>query len=426
MENNLDYKMVLNESYGKSALHVKKSFDCYIKDENNNIYVDTAMGGGTFILGHSQEFVKKATIKQLQKGTLFTIPNKKVYKLASLLKKTIPNFDRFVFCSTGSEATMRAVRIARAYSNKKKIAIFSGGWHGSHDILLIDDDYLGDESKPNKVLKSNGTLPEMLDNIILLPYNNDEAFNIIKKNKDDLAMVLVEPSQGSNPRSDMKSFLKKLRKVTKENDILLGFDEIITGFRIALGGGQEYYGVKADIATYGKSIGGGLPLAVVGGTKEVMKTIKYGTKQNPSPVFMGGTFSANPLSVTSSITVLKYLIKNEKAVYSTLNESGEYLKESINSLCKKEKVPFRMIGINSMLRFVFTDFKIKSRHNRDTYELEYSKQNDFYKYMLEKGVYIASNRINFLSTKHSKKDLDKIIEAYSYAIKKYKQEVYKK
>ncbi len=414
---------VLNEGYQvkDNKIYIKESFDCYIKDYDNNIYIDTAMGGGSFILGHSQNSIQKSIKKQSKKGILYTMPNFKTHKLSELLKQVVPHFDRFVFCSTGSEATMRAIRIARAFTNRKKIAIFSGGWHGSHDLLLIDDSYNGKESKPEKILKSNGTLANTLDNVILLPYNHKEAFKIIKDNKDDLAMVFIEPAQGSNPRDDMKLFLTKLRKITEKYNILLGFDEIITGFRVALGGGQEYYNIKADIATYGKSIGGGLPLAVVAGKKKIMDSIKNGNEDNKKGIFMGGTFSANPLSVVASISTLKYLIKHENYVYDYLKEAGEYLKISINKICKDEKIAAQMIGINSMLRFVFTDYPIKSRHNRDKYEVDIKIQNLFYLDILNAGVYISSNRINFLSTKHSKKELDKIILAYKTTIKKFKK-----
>ncbi|MDF1875770.1 aminotransferase class III-fold pyridoxal phosphate-dependent enzyme [Sulfurimonas sp. SAG-AH-194-I05] len=417
---------VLNESYSHldEKIYVKKAYDSYIVDYDNNTYIDTAMGGGSFLLGHSQKFIQEAVKKQLSKGSLYTLPHVKVHKLGKLLHKVIPHFEKFVFCSTGSEATMRAIRIARTYTNRKKIAIFSGGWHGSHDLLLVDDSYTTKESSPQKILKSNGTLENILDDIILLPYNHKEAFKLIKEHKDELAMVFIEPAQGSNPRDDMSSFLHKLRKITEEYNILLGFDEIITGFRVALGGGQEYYNIKADIATYGKSVGGGFPLAVVGGTNKVMQSIKNGNKKNPQAIFMGGTFSANPLSVASSYETLKYLVKNEKKVYGSLEKSGKYVKNAINKICKDEKVSAHMIGINSMLRFVFTDYPIKSRHNRDTYEVSLDVQNLFYTDLLNEGVHIASNRINFLSMKHRKKELKQIISAYEVTIKKFKKEGY--
>ncbi len=408
------YSSVLNEGYRQTddKIYIKKSYDCYLEDYDNNLYIDTAMGGGSFLLGHSQKIIKKAVKKQLNNGTLYTLPSFQTHRLGELLQIAIPNFDNFVFCSTGSEATMRAIRVARAYTSRKKIAIFSGGWHGSHDLLLIDDTYKKSESATQKILKSNGTLLEMLDNIILLPYNHKNAFAIIEDNKDDLAMVFIEPAQGSNPRDDVSDFLHSLRKITKQHNILLGFDEVITGFRVALGGGQEYYGIKADIATYGKSLGGGLPIAAVGGTKEVMKCITHGTKRSDKQVFMGGTFSANPLSIASSIAVMKHLIKHRDTIYPMLEQNGNYLKKSINEFCKKEQIKAQMIGINSILRLVFCNNHIKSRFDRDSHEIDSTKQTLFYTNMQNEGIHIASNRINFLSTQHKKEDIDKIIDIY--------------
>jgi glutamate-1-semialdehyde 2,1-aminomutase len=409
---------VLNEGYEQTAnkIYIKKSKACYITDYDNNTYIDTAMGGGSFLLGHNHKQFNKALKKYSHNGSLYTLPNFYTHKIANLLTSIIPHFKRFVFCSTGSEATMRAIRIARSYSNKSKIAIFSGGWHGSHDMLLIDETYQGKEGDPEKILKSNGSLKNILDDIILLPYNHENAFKIIEKNKNDLAMVLIEPIQGSNPRDDMKEFLQKLRHVTEKNNILLGFDEIITGFRIALGGGQEYYGIKADLATYGKAIGGGLPLAIVAGEKDIMDSIKKGNPDNKSPVFMGGTFSANPLSISVGYRGLKYLIKNQEKVYSHLNKQSKYLKDSINRICEEEHFSGKIMGTNSMLRFIFTQKDVTSRFTRDKHELSYEIQNTFYTNMLLNGVHIASNRINFISLSHKKHHIDKIIKAYKESI----------
>lgn len=416
------FSTVLNEGYrpNDSKLYIKESFNCYLRDYDNNIYIDTAMGGGSLILGHSHNLVNKAIKQQLKDGTLYTIPSFKAHELAELLKIAIPNFDHFVFCSTGSEATMRAIRIARAFTNRKKIAIFSGGWHGSHDLLLVDDKYEENESTPKKILKSNGTLPETLDNVLLLPYNHENAFNLIEEHKKDLAMVFIEPAQGSNPRDDMHLFLSKLRKITTEYNILLGFDEIITGFRVALGGGQEFYNIKADIATYGKALGGGLPIAAIGGTKEVMKTITDGSYENNKPIFMGGTFSANPLSISSSIAVIEYLIKKQNEIYPKLELSSQYLKNTLNNFCKEQKVSAQIMGINSMLRFIFTDYPIRSRFERDKYEINIDKQTLFYLNMLNNGIHIASNRLNFLSLKHTKDDIEKIIKVYKKSIIDFK------
>jgi glutamate-1-semialdehyde aminotransferase len=203
---------------------------------------------------------------------------------------------------------------------------------------------------------------------------------------------------------------------------LLCFDEIVTGFRIALGGCQEYYGVEADIATYGKAVGGDLPIGVVGGTEDVMKVIKG--CNGGKPVFMGGTFSANPLVMRIARTVLQHLIENREDIYSYLNENGQYIKNRVNEFCVSNRIPVRIMGIGSMLRIIFTDRLIKSRRDRDKYEVDDTLQKLFYSYLrFEKGVHISSNRIVFLSTAHKKEHIEKIIEAVTEGLKYFAEEL---
>lgn len=344
---------------------------------------------------------------QLKKGVLYTTFNKHTYEVAELIQQCTPNvIDSVVFCNTGSEATMRAARIARAYSNRKKIAIFSGSWHGGNELFVYDHDYsYSDYSAKHK---SAGIPDEFKNSVIVLPYNHNDAFDLIRKNKHDIAMVIIEPSQGSNPRDDMLDFLKNLRNVTYDNDILLCFDEMITGYRVALGGCIEYYGVIPDIVTYGKTIGSGLPIGVVAGKSKVMAAIN--SNQSKIPVFLGGTFSANPLTMSTTKTLLKYLIKNQDNIYTDLNFKGNYIKNSINTYCIENNLPLRMIGIGSMLKLIFTDYPIKSRKDRDLHELDVSTQSFFYKELLfKKNIFVNSNGIIFLSTEHSNEVVEAII-----------------
>ena len=344
---------------------------------------------------------------QLKKGILYTTFNKHTYEVAGLIKQCIPDeIDSVVFCNTGSEATMRAARIARAYSTKKKIAIFSGSWHGGNELFVYDHDYHSNDYSTQH--KSAGIPDDFKNNVIVLPYNHNDAFDLIKKNKHDIAMVIIEPSQGSNPRDDMLDFLKNLRSVTHDNNILLCFDEMITGFRVALGGCIEYYGVMPDIVTYGKTIGAGLPIGIVAGKSKVMDAIN--SNQSKIPVFMGGTFSANPLTMSTTKSLLKYLIKNRDEIYNDLNIKGNYVKKSINNYCIKNNISLRMIGIGSMLRLVFTDYPVMSRKDRDIQESNISIQKEFYKELLiKKNIFVNSNGIIFLSTEHSMEVVDSLI-----------------
>ena len=401
---------LFNEGLGKHKLHVLKAQGCFIEDPSGHKYIDTGLGAGTHILGYAPAVVAKAMAKQVKEGTLFIAPNEYMYEVGGMLKSILKHFYGFVFCNSGAEATMRAVRIARAFTGKKKIAFFSGGWHGGHDVMLFEDNYQGaDGCTPE--FKSAGVPEEFRDMIVMLPYNDPKAFEMIEKHKDDLAMVIIEPSQGSNPRDDVKDFLNQLRAVTAKNNILLCFDEIISGFRVALGGCQDYYGIKADLATYGKTVGGGMPIGVIAGKKEVMDVIKGG--QGKKSVFMGGTFSANPLTMQASRTLLKYLITHKKTIYPYLDKQGKRMRREINNFCKTKNIPVRMIGIASMSRLIFTDYPINSRRDRDQHEADYTFQEKFYTYLLlNGGVHVSGNRTLFLSTAHKESHVKKIIQAF--------------
>jgi len=397
---------VFNEGYGASAYgpYLASANGCRVNDFGGNSFLDTAMAGGSAILGHANQVTNDAIIDQLKRGTLYTAPNFNTHTVADKALEFLPWFDKTVFCSSGSEATMRAIRIARAHTGRKKIAIFSGGWHGAHDQVLIEEDYTGAEEAPLAITKGKGILPVLLDHLVLLPYNHRAAFDLIKHHADDLAMVFIEPAQGSNPREDIGLFLNELRQVTSDEGVLLGFDEIITGFRLDPGGGQEHFAVHADIATYGKSLGGGLPIGMIAGTDQVMSAVR------DEPVFMGGTFSANPLSMASALATLQQL---RPEIYSSLNRNGNRLNSEINEFCTNNAIPAHMTGVGSMQRLVFAAPPVASRRQRDFVEIPLSSQSDFYAAMLMNGVHIAGNRINFLSSAHDEPEISTLVRAYT-------------
>lgn len=400
--------LVFNEGYEPSAggPSIDWAQGCRIRDTTGRTYIDLGLGAGTALLGHAHPMIVQAIQRQVAIGSLYIRPNPVAHEFAALLATAIPHFGGFLFCNSGAEATMRACRLARSFTGKRKIGMFSGGWHGAHDQLLVEEDYAGNSSAPRAVHRSAGIPRELLDLIVLLPYNDDRAFGLIEENADDLAMVLIEPSQGSNPRADVEPFLRGLRQVTRARGVLLGFDEIITGFRLALGGAQELYGIEADIATYGKIIGGGLPIGVVGGTREVMARIRRGGEADGRPVFMGGTFSANPLSMAAGHATLAYLIQRRMDVYGELASAGAKIMNQVNMTCASKGIPVRASGVGSMFRLIFTDKPIRSRRDRDALELGSAIQARFYASVLARGIHVGSNRINFLSTAHGPDEID--------------------
>jgi len=405
---------VSNEGYYNPNIIISKSYECYLKDIDNNVYIDTTMGNGTHILGHSSHVINNAITHQIDNGILFTTCNKITYEVAELIRLARPTIESVVFCNSGSEATMRAARISRAYTKRDKIAIFSGSWHGGNELFMYDHDYSSDSF--SAVHKSSGIPDCFKDNVIVLPYNDKKAFEIIEKNKNDIAMVIIEPSQGSNPRDDMKSYLTNLRKITSKFGIVLCFDEIITGFRVGYGGCQEYYDIDSDLVTYGKTVGGGLPIGVVAGKKEILDIIKGSGIQ--LPVFMGGTFSANPLTMQTSKSLLTHLYKQKDNIYPYLNNMGNYFKTEVNKFCLENNIDAHMIGIGSMLRLVYTKKNINSRKERDYFEGDALNMEDFYKKLLvNEKVFINNNKLIFLSTMHNKKTISQLLRSFTRCLK---------
>lgn len=406
--------MLYNEGFDPSKLYIKNAFGDTVYGIDGTSYIDLVLGSGSVLLGHRSHVIDESIMAATATGTIFSQPHVIAETLAKELLECLPShLAGVVFCNSGTEATMRAMRLARAYTKKKKIAIFSGGWHGTHDYALFGEDYK-QEPSPYATELSSGIPACIKDTIIMLPYNNIEAFNIIEKNKDDIAMVFIEPVQGSNPRNDIYSFLKFLRLITKDNNILLGFDEMITGFRLGLGGAQEYFDINADLVTYGKIIGGGFPFGVLCGTDEVMKTIKS------QGVFMGGTFSANPFVCSVSLSLLRHLKRSN--IYTPLNKQSARLKDEINHFCLMSEIPVRMWGLKSFMRLIFTNQYILSRKDRDKFECSQEIQKLFYMELCNRGILVASNRIIFLSSEHKEQTVDTIIKTICGLLREFDDE----
>jgi glutamate-1-semialdehyde 2,1-aminomutase len=409
----INRNLLKNEGYSNSSLLIKKSYGCYLEDVNGKTFIDTTLGSGTHILGHNSPIINDAIKQQLDNGILYTTANNIAYEVAELISLAYPSNQSVVFCNSGSEATMRAARIARAFTRRDKIAIFSGAWHGGNELFMYDHDYKSESL--SAIHKSSGIPESFLENVIVLPYNDEKSFQIIEDNKDDIAMVIIEPSQGSNPRDDMFNFLKTLRSVTRRHGIVLCFDEMITGFRIKYGGCQEYYNVDADLTTYGKSVGGGLPIGVVAGRSEIVNII-HGS-QKTIPVFMGGTFSANPLVMSVSKALLEHLLTEKKQIYSYLSKMGDYVKTNVNEHCFKNNIDAQVIGIGSMLRIVHTKNFIKSRRERDSLEIDHKIISDFYDSLLKRNIFVNSNKIIFLSMMHTEDIVNEITTSIIESIK---------
>jgi len=397
---------------------VKEGKGSRIYDLDGNGYIDCAMGYGPLILGHAPEAIVKATQEAVTRGSQFAIPHELEYELAKMIAEAVPCAEKVSFASVGSEATFHALRMARGKTGRKKYAKFEGGYHGIFDSfcvsVLVDPSKAGPIENPLPVPFSIGIPPQVFEDVIVLPFNHPAAFDIIKKNKDDISVVMVEPVQGVGGNIPAKKeFLQELRQVTKENNILLLFDEIISGFRLAWGGGQEFFGVTPDIATYGKIIGGGLPVSAVAGRNEIMEMIAYTGERaidTTQKVFYGGTFNGNLVQLASGLAMLTYLKEHGDKVYKYINLQGDRLRADLNEFCKKNNMLAQVTGIGSMFFTHFNNKEINSTRDLAGQNLE--ARAAFYPHLLKNGVFIPDAHLGFLSAAHSEKDVDLVIQAH--------------
>jgi len=380
---------------------IVKANSCFLEDSKGKRYIDLMMGSGTHLFGHG--FFSCATKKLIHNGTLYCETSQEEVVLTSKLQSIFGYGKSVIFCNSGAEATMRAVRAVRAYTGKKKILMFSGSWHGGNESLLWEENWSHDRYFSTKEVPIKSFSKGVLDSdVIMVPYNDLSVFDFIESILSELAGVIIEPIQGSNPREDVGDFLKSLREIVV--DVPLIFDELITGFRLGLKGVQGLYDIDADIVTYGKILGGGFPIGVVLGNSEIL--------DNPNIVY-GGTFSGNPVSCGVGNVVLDYLISNE-AFYDDLYEQSYAVYAEIEEILRV--YPVQLMKSHSIFRFVFTDRKIKEMRDRKNWEdwILFSKFRDELK---RNAILVKSNGICFFCSDHMKYK-DEILCKVGSAIKK--------
>ena len=380
-----------------------------LTDVDGNTYIDMTMGFGPCLLGHSPPAVQAALREQLDRGWLFGIPNAQQAELAGLVEEASPCAEKVAFFNTGTEATLSAMRAARAFTGKTRIAVFDGCYHGAHDYALIHADPSSDRTRPAGMMVGAG-IPASIrdDTMLVLPYRNDAAFDLIREHKEELAAVFIEPVQSSNPRLDCADFLNGLRAACAESEVLLCFDEVITGFRIAFGGGQEHYGITPDLATYGKALAAGLPIGAVAGRKDVMAC--FSGKGEAPRVFSGGTFSGNPLSMAAGLAAVGAMAESKHTLYPYLMEQGNRLAQAVNGFCRAHNFAAQMMNAGSMFHLHFQSAPINSA--RDLEKGGRWAEQEFYLHLLGHGVVIPGIHLAFISAAHRPEHVDQIIDAF--------------
>ena len=375
-----------------------------IRDIDGNEYIDYCMAYGPLILGHNHSIIKETIKSQLDKGWLYGTPTELEVTLAEKITGYYPSIDMLRFVSTGTEATMSALRLARGFTGRNKFVKIEGGFHGAHDAVLVK---AGSGATTMGEPDSLGIPTDFTKYTLQSPYNDIEAMaGLIEKNKDDMAAVIIEPMLGNvGPVLPMTGYLKELRKLTLENDVLLIFDEVITGFRLAMGGAQEYFGVIPDITTLGKIVGGGLPIGVFGGRREIMEMI------SPSgAIYQAGTFSGSPCSMAAGITMLDYL--KQENIHEKLNSTGNYLRDSLSKIVEDLGLDYNVCGIASMFKIFFGE---EPRNYQEVLKCDQEGYLAFFHRMLESGIFLPPSQFetNFISAAHSKEDIENTLEVYA-------------
>jgi glutamate-1-semialdehyde 2,1-aminomutase len=392
--------------------YTQRGEGAYIWDVDENRYIDCAMSYGVLLLGHRPPVVEEAIKEQLQRGTSYGTPHPLEVKFVEQLVKTIPSAERALLCNSGTEATMQAIRVMRAFTGKEKVAKFEGAYHGWHDYVSwsvsCHPDVMGPPERPNAVPESSGIPEAIKDTIVMLPYN-ENAFDMIEEHASELAGVMIEPVFGTGTIPASKEFLEKLREVTQRTGVMLMFDEVITGFRLALGGAQEFYGVIPDLATYGKIIGGGLPAGAVVCSKEVMEAV---LKVEMS-LAVAGTFSGNPMTLAGGTAMLKHLRANPQ-IYDNLARKGDRLRNGFNDYAQSKGYPAFMTGVGSMFQIHLKDTPITQP--RDLVGQLSDPLGDLQLYLRLNGVFIPWLHLAFISDAHSDDDIEEIIRIHQVSV----------
>jgi glutamate-1-semialdehyde 2,1-aminomutase len=385
-----------------------------LTDVDGKEYIDYCLAYGPLILGHANPAVIEAVKAQLEYGTLYGTPTEQEVELAELVSKLVPCAEMVRLVSTGGEATMSAIRAARGYTGKKKIVKFEGCYHGAHDAVLVK---AGSGATTFGMPDSLGVPEETTRNTIVVPYNDAAKFEeAVKQNQSDLAAVIVEPILGNiGLILPEEGFLETLREVTEQYGIVLIFDEIITGFRVALGGAQEYYRITPDLTTLGKVIGGGFPMAAFAGKEEIMKMIAPQGK-----VYQAGTYSGNPVSVAAALATLRILRDGGDEFYSRLEEKCESVVKPLQKLIRESDLKLQINHVASMFQVFFTQTQVTNYATVKT--ADNAKFMSCHAKLLDKGVFVPPSQFEtcFLSSAHSHEDLEKTVGCFLDVLRQFK------
>lgn len=387
----------------KAPIFACKGKGARIWDEDGNEYIDYICSWGPLILGHNPENVIKGVREAIEMGSSFGLPTKMEVELAELITKCCPSIEKVRLTTSGTEATMSAVRLARAYTGRNKILKFEGCYHGHSDSLLVKS---GSGLLTDGYQDSNGITEGVLKDTMTVPFGDLEAVKKVLETKE-IACLIMEPVPANMGMiSPDVEFLKAMREICTSTGTILIFDEVISGFRLALGGAQEYFGITPDMTTLGKIIGGGYPVGAFGGKAEIMDLVAPVGR-----VYHAGTLSGNPVSVRAGYETVSYLYNNRETLYKELSEKTQYLVSNIRELAKKYGISICVNSIGSLFTIFFTD-RPEVNNLEDALSSNTENFAIYFNTMLENGIVCPPSQFeaHFVSMAHTKEDMDKTLE----------------
>lgn len=399
------------KSVGGTPVFIKNAKGAYLFDEDNNKYIDFISSWGPMIIGHAHPEIIKAVNEQSNNGTSYGIPTELETKMAQLVVSLAPNVDKIRFVNSGTEACMSAIRLARGYTKRDKIIKFAGCYHGHSDSFLIQ---AGSGASTFGIPNSPGVTKGTASDTLLANFNDiSQVKRLFNEYKNEIAAVIVEPVAGNmGCVLPQKEFIEDLRKLCSQYNTVLVFDEVMTGFRLALGGAQEILGIDADLVTYGKVIGGGLPVGAFGGKEEIMNFLAP-----DGPVYQAGTLSGNPIAMSAGYAMLKHLSLN-KDIYESLEKKTSYLKKGMEEVMQATNLPFQINCLGSMISLHFTedpviDFLSAQKGDNTLFK-------NYFHGMLSQGIYLPPSAYEsyFLNDAISFEDLDFTLKSFKKVVSK--------
>lgn len=391
-------------SVGGDPIVFKKANGAILTDIDNNEYIDYVGSWGPMILGHGHHQVIEAIQKQIQEAVSFGAPTEIETEIAKLIVENLPHVDLIRMVNSGTEATMSAIRAARGYTKKEKIIKFEGCYHGHGDSFLIK---AGSGGLTLNIADSLGVTQQTAANTLIGKYNNIESVKkLFESFSDEIAAVIIEPIAGNMGLVPAQiDFLKQLRELCSQHETVLIFDEVMTGFRIGFCGATEHYKIYPDLITFGKVIGGGMPVGAYGGKKEIMECVAP-----LGEVYQAGTLSGNPISMITGLTTLQ-ILNNDKNSYSILEENTKYLCQNLIQIFQEKNIPVVINQVGSMFGIFFTEDKEVINYQQAT-QTDKKMYAEFFHFLLQNGAYIAPSPFEsfFVSIMHDKKIIDKTLE----------------